>query len=269
MFDFLPSSSPRSGKPFRLTRKNYFSPKRPHLSNSQISDYILSPSYFHRKHVLHDLEDEKPTPSMIRGMAVDAIVTGGKLPERLSEKMADEAADIANAVMGTPFFDDHRRSATFQPVLSGELEGLPVCGMPDMIVGDTQIIDLKVVSSLKVTSPSKWMMNSLDMGYVRQMAMYAYLLAGIDGMRDVDCFHLVAAPIRPGLVKVKAYRLPTEALTDALVEIRLALMQIKKNNYADPPLDDRAIEDLPYYRSGGDNGVTTASGITDGGEEGA
>lgn len=208
---------------------------------------------------------------MVRGMLVDALLMGGKKPLKISEKLVVEATHIAKVVSQTPFLSDRvkmKGSAFFQPVLQGELDGIAVCGMPDLVMGNTEIIDLKVVSALKVASPSKWMMNALDMGYVRQMAMYAYLLRGFSGFQEVKCYHLVAAPVKDGLVRVKAYRIPSESLMDGLCEIRLALMQIRENKYDDPPLDDRAVEDLPYFRSGGGADSTSPLGDVEGGEDG-
>lgn len=61
---------------FKLTAENYYSAERPHVSNSMISDYLLSPGYYYEKHVLKSLSRESSTPSMKLGAFVDSLLTG-------------------------------------------------------------------------------------------------------------------------------------------------------------------------------------------------
>jgi hypothetical protein len=61
---------------FKLTLKNYFSEKRPHVSNSRMNDYLRSPAYYEEKYLGKNPDyKSKVTDPMKVGMAVDVWLT--------------------------------------------------------------------------------------------------------------------------------------------------------------------------------------------------
>lgn len=48
--------------------------KIPCLSYSSIKDFIKSPSYFYKKHILKDIKEDDPSEDMIRGQLVDCLL---------------------------------------------------------------------------------------------------------------------------------------------------------------------------------------------------
>lgn len=73
-------------KPFKLTLATYFDPKRPHMSVSQINDYIKSPEYFYKKHVAKSIPRKPPTSPMKVGSYVDACLTNPKVAKKYQQK---------------------------------------------------------------------------------------------------------------------------------------------------------------------------------------
>lgn len=73
-------------KPFKLTLATYFDPKRPHMSVSQINDYIKSPEYFYKKHVAKSIPRKPPTSPMKVGSYVDACLTNPKVSKKYQQK---------------------------------------------------------------------------------------------------------------------------------------------------------------------------------------
>lgn len=76
----------KAQKPFKLTLATYFDPKRPHMSVSQINDYIKSPEYFYKKHVAKSIPRKPPTSPMKVGSYVDACLTNPKVAKKYQQK---------------------------------------------------------------------------------------------------------------------------------------------------------------------------------------
>ena len=166
-------------QPFKLNNETYYSSDRPHLSNSQINDYIKDPYYYKLKHI-DNVIPRKVTDPMKRGLLVDAALTQPennkyqlKVLKREDPKLFKEqknipdefllsptyyfqAMQVIDAVLNQPFWNDGLEDAIFQEVLTGEIEDVPVCGLPDRIDRTGQftwrITDLKVVNPIKLDS---------------------------------------------------------------------------------------------------------------------
>ncbi len=265
--------------PFVLTEENYFSPERPHVSVSQIKDYLRCPAFYKRRHVDRDPAVQVvPTDAMKRGSLVDDLLTRGKtamrprvlkkddpdeyaaqqsIPDRLliGQRYWDEAMEIAAAVKASPLWKSTFDSAEtrYQVLLSSTAPeiALPVCGLADRIDVSkesecmAEIIDLKVVSPAKIGSPAKWMWNVREMRYAHQFALYQVLLSGEHGIdpNKVSCRHVVAAFVEPGFVEVRSYVVPQEMLDEAMEEIVIALKGIAAGDFRKK---EHAVEKLPY-----------------------
>lgn len=248
---------------FRLTRETYYSPARPHVSMSQVKDYMLSPRYYKRKYVDRDPELVfRVTDPMKRGMVVDELLTGegvmrykGKVlkSEDFSkyneQKLEDprfivpksyweEALEIGGEVMRHPIWSwGIDGVARFQVILTGKIGGLRVCGLADRIddLGDKKyrLIDLKVVSTAKISSKEKWMFNCQEMKYYHQLALYQYLFCESRQipLGNVECCHVVGAYVQKGVVLVRGYRFGQEILNKAFDEVVSSLRGIKERRF--------------------------------------
>lgn len=267
---------------FVLTKETYFDPKRPHVSVSQIKDFIKDPAFYKRRYIDRDPEVQfEQTDPVKRGKIVDDVLTGGRtdiypkvlkkddpetyaIQENMSEKNLvgkatfEQAMAVIDALREHPVWADETYPRTYQEVLEGEIAGMKVCGMADRIDSlpdkKFRLIDLKVVSAVKLDSPRKWMWNVRDFFYDGQFAMYRQLKAVKEGVpkTNVECYHVVAAFVEPGIVKVRAYRIPNSMIDDAEKVLAKALAGIKSGKF-DPVLttwDD--VEVLPYGIAGDD-----------------
>lgn len=269
---------------FVLTADNYFSKDRPHISVSQIKDYLRCPAFYKRRHIDKDpLVQIEPTDSMKRGSLVDDLLTRGEtkmqakvlkkddaelfekqkeMDERLliGARYWDEAQEVAAAVKAHPLWLPRFATAKseYQVLLSdvtyNENASVPVCGLADRI--DTidkeshadyvaEIIDLKVVSPVKLSTPTKWMWNVREMKYAHQFALYQKLKSIELGCEPslISCRHVVAAFVEPGFVEVRSYIIPQGMLDEALAEIEYALKGIAAGNFEKKV---HGIEELPY-----------------------
>ena len=245
---------------FVLTETNYFSPDRPHISNSMVSDYVRSPEFYKKKYI-DKIIPKKVSEPMKRGSLVDRILTQGtNLPYRckvlkrddpdefleqkevsddllLSTAYWNQAQQISTDVLRSQIWNENLEEAEFQVLLKGEIDELPVCGMADRIdrLGGQRyrLIDLKVVQAQKVSSPSKWLHTCLDFGYLRKLALYQHLFA-LDmkiPSEYVECGHIAAAYVEEGLTDVKAFTISQFALDAAFDEILAALSGIKMERF--------------------------------------
>jgi len=252
-------------KKFTLTSETYFSKDRPHISNSQITDYLKSPAFYKKKYIDKKIEFNLTDPMKV-GLMVDAILTQPKnnyfqkkvlkrddptvfatqktLDDRylLTPTNYDKAANIASYIDSQPFWKQGLKNALFQQVLEGKLNNSLVCGLPDRIdpLGDQKwrMTDVKVVSAMKISSPQKWLWNCLEMGYIRQAAMYRMLWAQKQGIptTNIDFYHAVGTQVQEGLCQVKLYKLPESFIMQAEVEIDYALTGIKDKDFKDVPV---------------------------------
>ena len=126
-------------------------------------------------------------------------------------------------------------------ILEGMIEGLQVCGMADRIDlmqdGTYRMVDLKITSEMKNENAIKWHYHCINFKYYHQLALYQYLFMTKRGLKkhQVECCHVSAAYISPGLSRIKGFRISQERLDEAMREVRWALGEIKQYNF-DPQL---------------------------------
>ncbi len=242
----------------KLELKDYYSPNRPHISRTQIMDYMKSPGFYRRKHIEKTIPFEITTPIQ-RGLLVDHVLTqGGKMApfevknkedktqkDRLdprfivSESCYEEAKTIINEIKKHPFWKKGLKSASFQHVLEGKIDDVLVCGLPDRIdaLGDGKyrMIDLKVTNPIKIDNVNKWFWNARESGYIHQAALYQYLFAEEQGIprTNVTFYHAVAAYVDVGYAKVRLYQIPQSQIDVAFGEIRKTLWAIKDKKFDD------------------------------------
>lgn len=282
------SSKPSVGKKFKLTAATYFSKSRPHLSNSQLSDYLKSPSLFKARHLEGRYQIE-PTDSMKRGLVADHLLTepGVTCPYVLKvlkkdnpelyaaqqemdqrylvpQSYWDAALEVVDAVKKQPFWQEGLEQALFQQILEGKIENTLVCGKPDRIdplppnpknnLPCYRIVDLKVVSPMKISSDAKWLYNALEMGYVRQAAMYRRLWAEKMGVphENITFCHIAAAYVEPGFVQINLYVIPSTFMDEADVQIEDAVYKIEQKMFDDPPVTWASAHSLSHFRPASD-----------------
>jgi len=249
--------------PYKLTLKNYYSPKRPHVSNSMLGIYKKSPALYKKMFI-----DKEPgyefvcTDAMKRGLVVDAALTQGDCPYQvkvlkrddpetfalqkdmdprylLNETNWQQATEIIERIEEQPFWHDGFDKRIFQMPLEGKINDVLVCGLPDWIdpagEGHWRMVDLKVVSAMKITNPRKWFMNAMDMGYFRQAAIYQHLFAELKGVpkHHVPFSWAVASYVQKGLVQVELYHAPQEHIDKAMDEVERLLDGIKNKRFED------------------------------------
>lgn len=249
---------------FTLTHENYFSKERPHISNSQISDYIASPAYYHLKHVLHGIENDS-TPSMRLGAMVDALLTDDKfpwqakvlksedkelyeyqqgLPEEylVSQAQVDEARAISLYVKSQDFWRTYSPQRQFQPILTGKLMGYPICGKLDILDfsadGKTAYVDDgKVTSQSHLYSKDSWTRHCFKMGYFRQLALYGYLVKKkYRKVKKIVYRHYVISKERPSLYRVHLFTFSEHLIEAAMRDVEEALRGIGSRAFGDPPI---------------------------------
>lgn len=190
-----------------LTPSNYFTAENKYLSNSKINDWFKCHNYFYKKHITHELVEDK-TGAMVTGGAVDNILTDmknisdGKYVVRqfngttkegkeetirlreqgktiLTQKEYDDIMGMAIAVSETSAYKDLKDHKA-QDILHVDMEIGPhfagLCGIPDWytIVGDMCIItDLK---TSRVIEEKRYYYHAREYGYFRQLALYGMML---------------------------------------------------------------------------------------------
>lgn len=236
---------------FKLTKDNYFSPDRPHISSSQIKDYLLSPSLYKRRHIDHDPDSQKEiTSAMLVGTVVDDLLTEGvtgfskavlkrddpelfelqKLhPENVVSASAwDAAMLLAREIPKHPLWQSIKEQSKMQVVLEGEAPfGALICGKLDALTSNGDIIDLKCSSEGNARDGRTWKYFCLRSGYHIQAAMYRWLNKG------AGRFIHVVAYIKDGVVVVKAYEMPKSMIDEGMGLILRALGDIKYGQFKD------------------------------------
>lgn len=253
----------------KLTLSNYFSPTNTRISNSKLNDFRASPTLFYRKHILHEISTTL-TPEMKIGAIVDANLSGTSHPfqvkvlKRENESLfraqknitedvfvtkaqAEEAEERTNYVLNTPAYAWYKANdAEFQVVLEGEIIGVPMCGLADVITKTPDTIyldDFKSVSKLKVANPKKWLLNCLEMGYIRQLALYRELYKQMnpDEKRPIICRHFVVTKLVDHAYTVRLFVFEEDLLRNAMEEIEETLHslleRIATNDFEDKHTD--------------------------------
>lgn len=170
------------------------------LTGSKLKDYLKSPNYFYRKHILQEIQDEY-SPSFLIGSAVDCWITEGKdiftkkykevgrrnlknKPEDYIELNATqyaEAVGLCEAIERTTAFKDLKdykcQEMITTPLIEPFLGFTHLVGKPDWykIVGDTTIIvDLKTAEHCEA---NKHHWDCISYSYYFKQAVYQEIIA--------------------------------------------------------------------------------------------
>lgn len=259
-------------KKFVLTRETYYSPKRPHLSQSQIKDYLRSPRLYKAKYIDKTIE-RRMTPAMQVGKAFDAFLSdpvegqkyfikekrGEKDPFALTRAEYLEASMKAEEVKRHKFWTVHPTRTLFQVPLEAAIlrdgtfvtvkeakrrkeDYVLVCGLLDRLdlMGTFALLsDFKSTNPNAMSSPRKWFFHALDAGYHYQFAMYRELIRvnypEYIG-KEIPCAH-IAACIEDGLAYAALFSIPAKTLDEALPDIVKAAWNIKDEWFPSDILD--------------------------------
>lgn len=260
----------------KLSHENYYTKINTALSNSKVGDYLKSPSYFFRRHILHNLKFEK-TASVKVGQVVDAILSKGEIPFQVKVRKMDNATlfeaqkdmdednlctedqmqegiERAQAVQKEPIYKEYSRDTTFQKILQTTYttktnKKIDICGMIDALTvkkskGKVEVFidDFKSVSEMKVRSPEAWMWNCVKMGYHRQMAAYGFMLLKMNPRWKnkevvIHYRHIVVTKHADSLYKVYCFKLGPNMIQAGLNEFCETIEQITEDTtFKDPPV---------------------------------
>lgn len=260
---------------FKLTKENYFSPDRPHISNSMITDYIRSRAFYKAKYIDRTVET-KITDQMKLGSITDDLLTEGStryqrkfertclakddkeqydiesqiIKEQkkthgdylVSAQIYDKAKEMAKYIQKHFFWQNNFAKVEFQRLVSGQIGRKKVCGLIDRLdplpKHKYRLSDIKITTMAKASSPRKWLYVCQDAGYIRQFAIYQYLLAREKGVskKDIECYHIVGVPDVDGFHKVFLYKMPQEYIDEAMKEVRVAIEGIRTKSFKDKSL---------------------------------
>lgn len=245
--------------PNGINKTNYYKNKT-HITNSMIGDYLKSPEYYAKKHMLNVI-DTTPTPAMLMGSAVDCILTEGrdkfdklytkKVLKKENAKLfeANKGTDktilakdayekvevMAAAVSATPAYKWLEEKSKMQLILTGVIntglmggDNVPVKGRPDFVTINHDrtkawIDDLKTTTD---TSARKYEWSCHDFGYFRQACMYKELLKQkYKKLKTIVSRHIVVSR-DSNAPQVRVYLLNEERVDAELPKIKEALYKI-------------------------------------------
>lgn len=231
-----------------LNLKNYFTSENKYLTNSRIGDYLKSPHYFYRKHILHEIE--KPsTDAMVMGSAVDYLLAqDGEKPKyvvverrnlknpptdhiEVNQSQYEEIIEVANAVAENEVFKDIDKNFDKQVLLKvdepvGE-HFVGLAGLPDYIkITDDEIIivDLKTA---RTTDPRKYYYHCKEFRYFDQQAHYQSLAEAMYPGLTCRSYHLVVDKIKD-IYNVVLFELDQEEIERAKVDLRYTIAEISE-----------------------------------------
>jgi hypothetical protein len=241
----------------KLTDKNYFTDANNHLSASKIKDYLKSPYYFYRKHILKTIPRHQ-TPSMVIGSGVDCWLTRSKAsfskkfkaverrnlkepPKDYTEITFDQLETITNisqSVLVTSAYKKIKKLKfksqeilTFDGEFGKHFDGL--CGIPDWYHispdgTEAVIVDLKTTSNLDKFS---WQVKDFD--YYLQLAFYGMLLEGkYEKIESIDYYILAAETDEP--YRVKLFSLDDKKIKFEYDHLRTILNEISNKEEYKP-----------------------------------
>jgi len=234
-------------------KDTYFDPNNGLLTRSKILDYLKSPEYFNRKHLLGQIPHEDKDCFIIGGM-VDSLLTkdpserslqvardeNGKAKRRMPKLVAEyaeqgitlitettetEILELAVAVDNSAiwkFLMTHK--CHWQSILEMPLPKnkhfKSIAGKPDVfyIEGDTcSLIDLKTT---KTVDHTKYFYNALGYKYEWQMALYGKLIRhNFPKVKHVIYQHFAVEKSKD-IHNVELFEFPKDMVEDCLPEIK-------------------------------------------------
>lgn len=233
---------------FVITPDNYYSPLRPHVSASQVRDFIRSRRYYFLKHVERSLPPFEPTPSVVTGIVADGLLTGEPLREDLKVTKKDgsytqaylDGVEIAKHVEAQRFWSEYSPEKKTQLILEATVGKTPVCGKLDIldIRGDQGFIDdIKCTSAGKLYSKDSWTRNCYSMGYMYQLAMYRHLCRkAYPSVKRWTCRHIVLCKEDDGLVRCSLFTFSEFMVDAAMQEVVTAVADIGEGRFEDPEI---------------------------------
>lgn len=255
-----------------MTPEEYFSAKNDRISNSKVGDFLKSKEFYKARHI-DRTEIFEPTPSMQIGSMVDLAFSEGSVdvlhkkfsvkvlkkdnevlfqeqklmpPEMLvTETAMQKALEMSEAVLREPFYAWYGSIKTErQTPLLGELvdNGLtiPICGLPDIVSDDGETIyidDLKTAKGSALRSPEAWYWHCLEFGYLRQLAIYRFLIQQRNPGRKVVCRHVAVSNQKNGRYAVRLFLIPDALLVPAFYEFgTTAIAIMNERDWKDAPI---------------------------------
>lgn len=256
MFPYMP-------KAFKLTKKNYYSKKNTYISNSKVSDFLVSKEYYKAKHIDGTLERAVSAPMQL-GSMVDLYVSTGKAsailrefsvkvlqkqnpdvyneqkllsPHTLvSQELYDKALVMGKKIIDSPVYEWWKtHKAKFQELLYGhyDIHGIkvPVCGIADAVtrVGNTIYIDdIKTANASSMKNGYTWMRHCEEFGYMRQLANYRELLSLKEENEACSyvCRHVVIGSSEESWHPVKIFEFREEMLDYEITIFKAAAYEL-------------------------------------------
>jgi hypothetical protein len=240
-------------KQFKLTKKNYYDPLRPHLSYTQLKTYLKSPVLYKLRYV-DKTNKFHGSDSVKFGKLFDALLTDPVESSKfhvgvcrkdmsedekqytVTENTYKEAESLAAYVQEQPFWQSSKET---QVVLQGRLHNTDVCGLADAIIVTPQgpaIIDLKTTNESRMKSDKAWYYHVLDYGYHIQAGLYRKLYLQQHG-EVVDFYHAVCCVDADNMPHVKLYKFPDELCKAGLDLADIAINGIRNNVFVEDSVD--------------------------------
>jgi len=242
----------------KLTNENYFTPKNKYLTNSRVGDYLKSPNYFHRKHILGEIKS-KTTRAMVTGSAVDYLLAQDdekanyvvvarknlKNPPtdcvEVSQSEYEEIMAIATAVQETEVYKDIDKKYIKNPILSFDTKigkhFVGLAGRPDyLLVTDKEIIIVDLKTS-RTVDPRKYYYHCKDFGYFRQQAFYQDLAKRTYGDLPVKSYHLTVDK-QKDICNVVLFELDQDEIDMESQELEAIIIEIaNRTDYSKPKIN--------------------------------
>lgn len=120
-----------------------------------------------------------------------------------------------------------------------------VCGMIDALTIDVKhstiyVDDVKSTTTSKIRSPQAWYWHCLDMGYIRQLALYQWLVKQAYPEFDkIICRHVCISNERADMHPIRLFTIPQSLLDVALKEFFSTVILITQ--------EEKFIDDLPSW----------------------
>lgn len=187
-----------------------------------------------------------------------------KEPERIiTEETYAKVIRMGDKILRAPFYREYKKMKAlfqvplWQPISSwindsatnfpngAMVDSFDVCGLLDVLTFDRKnstvyIDDLKTTKSASMKNPQSWYYKCVDMGYLRQMAFYRWLV--MQAYPEYDhyiCRHVVISNEKTDLYPLKLFVIPNEMLKSHLEEFFTAAYAIAT--------EERFIDTLPSW----------------------